>query len=258
MGPFFENVRPDSIPVERLVRPGEILARLAQYGIAIFHGLDSAPSLVALARTLGTALPHPDSDAHAVTVITEREAVAGRAFADGFSRAALAPHTDRADMLVPPGLLVNLCVVQAETGGESVFADGGAIYRLLAARAPEALQALSQPNAVAYGRSHVYAGPIFEPSGSGRRLRIRVWPPEQGRFSQAAEAALGELKLAIDAQALTIGLAAGQGYVVDNHRWLHGRRAYLGNRVMLRIGVEPHQGALLTGIPSVLQRGVQG
>jgi hypothetical protein len=34
-------------------------------------------------------------------------------------------------------------------------------------------------------------------------------------------------------------LNAGQGYILDNHRWLHGRRAFTGQRVMYRVNGNP-------------------
>ncbi|MEV8395762.1 MULTISPECIES: TauD/TfdA family dioxygenase [unclassified Streptomyces] len=247
---------PRSALVDPLARPDELLARLAQYGITVFSGIDDAAGLINLAQTIGVVLPHPDSDMHGVTVIAEREHSADGAVAAGFTRAALVPHTDRADMPLPPPVLVNLCTVQADAGGESTFVDGAAVHRLLAAQAAGALRALSQPRAVAYGRTHVYAGPVFEPTDDGQRLRLRIWPREAGRFSREAEAALDELQRAIAAQTLTLRLKAGQGYVIDNHRWLHGRLAYIGDRVVLRIGVAPHQRALLkTGIPNTPQQG---
>ncbi|MFD7121048.1 TauD/TfdA family dioxygenase [Streptomyces sp. NPDC059922] len=251
MDPLHHDASPSSALVDRPVRPDEVLPRLAQHGIAVFREIQNAAGLINLAHTLGVVLPHPDSDVHGVTVIAAREDSASGALAAGFTRAALAPHTDRADVPIPPPVLVNLCTVEADAGGESIFVDGAAVHRLLAAQAPEALCALSQPNAVAYGRTHVYTGPVFEPMDNGRRLRLRIWPWQMGRFSRAAEAALDELQRGIVAQTLTVRLEAGQGYVIDNHRWLHGRLAYIGDRVMLRIGIEPHQRELLkTGIPN--------
>ncbi|MBA9053930.1 TauD/TfdA family dioxygenase [Streptomyces murinus] len=248
----------DNVSVGCPVRTVEILTRLTRYGIAFFRGVDDASGIVKMAQALGTVLPHPDSDTNSVTVITERRESAGSPLAAGFTRSALPSHTDRADLPSPPALLMNLCTVQADSGGESIFVDGSALHRLLAARAPRALHALSQPDAVSYGNSRIYTGPVFEPTGDGRRLVIRMWPQNAGRFSRAAEVALRELRQVAADLTLTIRLEAGQGYVVDNHRWLHGRLAYIGNRVMLRIGIEPHPGSLETGISFATQGGAQG
>ncbi|MEV7909024.1 TauD/TfdA family dioxygenase [Streptomyces griseus] len=225
------------------VAPSEIIDQLAQHGIALFHGIGDAASLIDLAQTLGVVLPHPDSDVNGVTLISERRESAG-ALGAGFTRASLSPHTDRADKTVPPPVLVNLCLVQAGSGGESTFVDGVAVHRFLVDHAPEALRALIHPKAVAYGKTHVYTGPVFEPIDGGRRLRLRIWPRSAGRYSREAEEALDELQCVIAAQTVAVRLEAGQGYVIDNTRWLHGRLAYAGERVMLRIAVDPHRGVL--------------
>ncbi|MGW5172696.1 TauD/TfdA family dioxygenase [Streptomyces nodosus] len=230
----------DCARIGRIVRPDEVHAHLAEHGIAVFQGLQGAQHLIELGQTLGAVLPHPDSDEHGVTVITERNSPRIGALTAGFTRAAVAAHTDRADLPVPPPLLLTLCTVQATMGGESIFVDGAAVHRVLAVQAPDALRALNQPGAVSYGRTHVYTGPVFEPTSHGRRVRLRLWPRDAGRFSPEAESALEPLQQAISAQTFTMRLKAGQGYVIDNHRWLHGRRPFTGDRVMLRIGVHPH------------------
>jgi hypothetical protein len=43
------------------------------------------------------------------------------------------------------------------------------------------------------------------------------------------------LESVIAANTVTVRLAPGTGYVVDNSRWLHGRGAHVGRRVLLRI-----------------------
>jgi hypothetical protein len=56
----------------------------------------------------------------------------------------------------------------------------------------------------------------------------------------------------------TIHLDAGQGLLVSNTRWLHGRDSYTGPRIMLRIlgdtlpgtGIQPGFPASALGIPT--------
>ncbi|MFJ3625799.1 TauD/TfdA family dioxygenase [Streptomyces albidoflavus] len=241
--------------VGRVVGPTEISAQLAARGIALFQGVEGASHLLEVAQTLGSIVPHPDGDENGVTVIAERRERALDAMSAGFSRAALEPHTDRANLTIPPALLLTLCTVSA-VGGESTFADGAVVHRTLASHDPLALQALCRPDAVSYGRTHVYTGPVFEPVGHEPRMRLRLWPKEAGRFSPEAESALAPLHRAIATAVMTVQLEAGQGYVVDNHRWLHGRRSFTGDRVMLRIGVRPLRSAeLRTGIASPAAQG---
>jgi hypothetical protein len=48
----------------------------------------------------------------------------------------------------------------------------------------------------------------------------------------------------------TIHLRTGEGILVSNTRWLHGRDRYSGPRVMLRVLGDPLPGSgILTGFP---------
>jgi hypothetical protein len=58
------------------------------------------------------------------------------------------------------------------------------------------------------------------------------------------------LLAAIERHTHTFDLSPGQGYVVDNHRWLHGRDAYHGPRALYRLHGEPlPELGLRSGIP---------
>ncbi|WP_369797512.1 TauD/TfdA family dioxygenase [Nocardia sp. CNY236] len=51
---------------------------------------------------------------------------------------------------------------------------------------------------------------------------------------------LPQLAEAIDRHAIRFTLEPGDGYVLHNHRWLHGRTAFTGDRVMYRLSLDPH------------------
>jgi hypothetical protein len=58
------------------------------------------------------------------------------------------------------------------------------------------------------------------------------------------------LRATIDRHAVTLQLRVTQGYVLDNRRWLHGRRAFSGNRVLYRVTANPlPQLAIASGFP---------
>jgi alpha-ketoglutarate-dependent taurine dioxygenase len=218
--------------------------------MVMLRGVASAADLRDLAQAIGTVQLHPHSDSGGVTIITERGSADGGMTAAGFTRAALPLHTDRADMPIPPPVLLTCCAGAATSGGASVLSDGLVLHRILSARNPDCLRALRERGAARYGRTHVYSGPVFEPVNEGRRLRLRVWPPEAAAFSERARVALSALHRTADEHATVIPLKKGEGYAVDNHRWMHGRHAYDGPRVMLRIAVEPREESYLeTGIP---------
>ncbi len=68
---------------------------------------------------------------------------------------------------------------------------------------------------------------------------VRLRLDDLAQFSPQATRALPALRATISRHAITFALAAGQGYVLDNHRWLHGRRAYTGHRVIYRVTGNP-------------------
>lgn len=51
------------------------------------------------------------------------------------------------------------------------------------------------------------------------------------------------------------GTGAGADYVLDNQRWLHGRRAYTGPRLVYRIvAASARPGLVVGGFPAPLDR----
>ncbi|WP_157434374.1 MULTISPECIES: TauD/TfdA family dioxygenase [Actinoalloteichus] len=91
---------------------------------------------------------------------------------------------------------------------------------------------------VLFGGSAGHLGAIFEPTGPGLLgVRLRLdglarWSPQAARWRDL-------LVATIRRHEHIIPLAAGQGYVLNNRRWLHGRRAFTGQRVMYRAVLEP-------------------
>jgi hypothetical protein len=79
---------------------------------------------------------------------------------------------------------------------------------------------------------------VFEPVDSGGCVRFRQ--DELARFSPAVTAVLPQLLEAIRRRTIRFALNVGQGYVVQNGRWLHGRSGFDGLREMHRILGEPH------------------
>lgn len=138
------------------------------------------------------------------------------------------------------------CRRPASSGGDCVLIDGKSVYDDLAESEPDTLRALCAPHSVLFGGWSGHLGSIFTPTGEGRVvLRLRL--DELARFSPDVTRSLPAFRAAIDRHAITVRLAAGQGYIVHNHRWMHGWREFTGRRIMYRaIGNSlPH-----LGIPS--------
>jgi hypothetical protein len=235
--------------------PGDVLTTLADRGLVVLDGLATSADLLRVARSIATVVPHRDSGPDGVTTLTDLGEARVRTGFAGFSACALNPHTDRSGVPMPPALLMMSCGQAATTGGQSVLIDGQAVYDDLSEFEPEALRALCAPRSVLFGGAAGYLGTIFTAIGDGRLL-VRLRLDALARFSPGVSHWLPVLRDAIDRNATEVGLAAGHGYVLDNHRWLHGRRAFTGQRVVHRVNGNPlPELGIRTGIRSHARHG---
>jgi hypothetical protein len=126
-----------------------------------------------------------------------------------------------------------------------VLIDGQVAYEDLAESEPDALCAFCAPRSVLFGGAAGYLGSIFTHAGDGR-LAVRLRLDDLAQFSPEVSRWLPTLRAVIDRHALMFDLGVGQGYVLNNHRWLHGRRAFTGQRVIFRVNANPmpHLGIL--------------
>lgn len=213
-----------------------LVSALAECGFVLFYGVINSGHLLRLAHSIATIVPHRDSDAAGLTAITDVGGHARSGFA-GFSARALDPHTDRSGVADPPVLLMMSCGQPASSGGECVLVDGKAVYNDLAESSPEALKALSTPRSVLFGGATGHLGSIF--TRISDRIAIRLRLDELAQISPAVARWLPFLRATIDRHANSFRLNAGQGYILDNCRWLHGRLAFSGRRMMYRVNGNP-------------------
>jgi len=217
---------------------GELAAVLARDGVALFDGVATEQQLLALAFRLGDLVPHRDSTSSGITVITDRAGTRLLPGQAGFSRHALAAHTDCSDLPRPPLIVAMTCGRPAERGGDLVLVDGRAVHHELSTTAPEALADLSARRGAYFGGAAGIVGNVFEPDLHGL-VALRLRRDELARFSPQTQRRLPVLAQVIDRHTITIPTRVGGGYVVNNRRWLHGRTAFSGPRTMYRVLIEP-------------------
>ncbi|MEU5853054.1 TauD/TfdA family dioxygenase [Saccharopolyspora shandongensis] len=215
-----------------------LVTKLATDGIALIDGVRDQARLLDLARSLGKITPHRDSTADGVTTIANLGKVGNQTGFAGFSTDALNPHTDRSGIRKPPTLLLMACRQPATTGGECIAIDGHAIYADLAETEPEAMHALSQPRSTLFGGAAGHLGAVFERSADGL-VAVRLRFDELAQFAPEVTRWLPALRASIDRHSISFSLDAGHGYILNNRRWLHGRRAFAGQRRMYRVNAEP-------------------
>jgi alpha-ketoglutarate-dependent taurine dioxygenase len=223
-------------------------AQLHERGLVTFSGITGRAGLIDIARQLMTIRPHRDADPNGVTVITQTQD--GSSGYAGFTDAELIPHTDGSAAPNPPGLLLLACQQAADEGGSTRVVDGARVIRALANHHPNSLDPLSAPQAAFFGTAGAYLGALLEPAGPGR-MRIRLRLDDLAWFSTQAAEAIPLLRTAIAVHTQTFRLREGEGLLLSNTRWLHGRGKFVGHRSMLRILGDPLPAAgILPGFPS--------
>lgn len=256
-GPAVHADRYDAGDVSRpqgLARMSELLVA---EGLALFHGAHSRTAVLQAASAVLTVRPHPDADRDGITVITDLAAAGELPNGAGFSRRELTAHTDGSRDPNPPALMMAVCAQPAAAGGASRFTDGLAIVGELATTWPQALAAFARPRSVLFGGADGYLGTVLTPvpgtTAATARLQLRLRLDDLVIFAPDLLPWLPALRAALARHTIAVPLAAAQGYILDNHRWLHAREQFTGTRTLYRVLGDPLPGpGLHPGIPTAL------
>ncbi|MBS2963955.1 hypothetical protein KGA66_12940 [Actinocrinis puniceicyclus] len=206
----------------------EVAACLSADGIVVFTRAHRT-RLADLLEPWTVARTHPHADGGAVTVI-EPHPSASEPGSNGFSRGAVAPHTDRALIRQPPALAAVLVERPATSGGLSLLVDLKADrwFRLLARHRPT--QRSLWLHAADGSR-----WPVIEATGGLMRARFRDDDLARPRHTGVPGRVLLARLRTLSAKPLVLRLGEGEGYMVHNHRVLHGRSAFPGYRRVVRL-----------------------
>ncbi len=207
----------------------ELIHTLATQGAALVRGVPSEPG---------------ESDRFISRWVPVREVAFGRVH-DVFSNPAgyniahtseaLPPHNDMASYANPPSGQIIHMLVNESTGGESTLVDGWNIVEQLTEDEREVLASVSVPFRQFDSSIETWARrPLLRFDDWGNPIHFRysnqlmqtLEPdhPRLGEFYQAYHR-LTELLLTPDNQAV-FRLDTGDLMLLDNHRVLHGRRAF--------------------------------
>jgi hypothetical protein len=215
-----------------------VVAGLASHGIVLLRGGNGRDSLIRTARSLLTIRLHRDSDDDGVTTIAQRPAPEGSSVM-GFSDRELWPHTDGSAVEQPPRVLMLGCIRPAHAGGRSHVVDGRTLYDEIARTDIAMLTALLTPRSAYFGGGLGHLGAVFQQIENDR-MAIRIRFDALARFSPVVAPYIGRLRALVQDRTITLDLREGDGYVVLNDRWLHGRSQFSGARTMLRLAGDPH------------------
>ncbi|MFE7276893.1 TauD/TfdA family dioxygenase [Streptomyces sp. NPDC057623] len=246
-----------------LAAPGAeaaIAAQLRDVGLVTLDGFTSRNAVLAFATRIMDAVPHRDSDSDGLTTIRDTRRHVHRAGFAGFGNGDLDPHTERSGTPHPPRLMLLVCGQTAVMGGESLLTDGQAVHSdLFTGSGRAAGAALAQPRTAFFGAGDGHATQVFTVH-HGQRVSVRLRFDGLARWSPIVQPYLPYLRAAAIRHQVPLALAPGEAYLLDNERWLHGRRAFTGDRLcwralghprfpMLR-GFAPAQGVLLSPMVS--------
>ncbi|MFJ3804612.1 TauD/TfdA family dioxygenase [Streptomyces sp. NPDC090088] len=215
-----------------------IAAQLRETGLVTLDGLTTRQAVLAFATRLMTITPHPHSAPDGLTLIHNTGSHAHRAGFAGLGNGGLEPHTERSGTPAPPRLILLVCLRPSTTGGETLLTDGREVHTRLMTTSREAAVALSQPRTAYFGAGAGHATQVFTVQPDGR-ISIRLRQDGLARWSPIVQPYLPALRTAIADTRHRLTLGAGQGYLLDNHRWLHARTRFSGERQLLRALGEP-------------------
>ncbi len=209
------------------------------FGISLIKDLNNKAAMLELSSKFGVIFDHPDSGEDGVTVIIPKKDCGPNTL--GLSQSNLIPHTDRSIMTIPPHLLLNVMVHPAKKGGESIFIDGYELFRRLKIVDYELWQATQQYRSIIFsdGKQEV-PGQIFNQL-TAHSLIIRFRFDSNIYFNAVIASKLNTLLNVIHTLQQSLTLEPGTAYLINNHRWLHGRTAFEGEREVWRTLIQNPQ-----------------
>ncbi|GHJ39959.1 TauD/TfdA family dioxygenase [Streptomyces sp. TS71-3] len=231
--PYVREFARYRIDLTTMAEEAAIAARLRDVGLVSLDGLTSRSAVLAFAARIMDLARHRDSDSDGLTAIRDTGRHAHREGFAGFGDGELALHTDRSGTPDPPRLVLLVCGKAADQGGECLLTDGKAVHTQLITGDREAAQALAQPRTTYFGDGDGQAAEVFT-IHRDHRVSVRLRLDGLARWTPTVEPYVPLLRATAVQHQISLALAPGQGYLLDNERWLHGRRAFVGDRLCWR------------------------
>mmetsp|Transcript_25589 Transcript_25589/g.33478 ORF Transcript_25589/g.33478 Transcript_25589/m.33478 type:complete len:432 (+) Transcript_25589:143-1438(+) len=222
----------------------KLMTHLSRYGIVFVNGV---PTTIAETQRLSETIGPIKNTLYGGMWSTRAASNEEEIFNDtAYGNEALPLHTDGTYFHDPPGLQVFNCTKQGYEGGASRFADGFAVAERLKEQAPWAFEFLSKASfdyQCFDNNCHLYAsGPIFLLNKAGQVIQMRHNDTDQvpltGFSNEDIELFYNsqkELTKVIEDPDIVFEkvLQPGETFILNNHRVMHGRSAFKGERRMI-------------------------
>ncbi|KAL5043522.1 hypothetical protein BDW71DRAFT_216254 [Aspergillus fruticulosus] len=200
-----------------------------EHGIAFLKECDEA-KLSKLASQLGEVV-RPRNEKVSGTGISNirfEPSLVGK----GYSSEELYFHTDRSGWDHPPRILVSTLKSKSTNGGVSMLADTTRIIQDIKEQGEGFYELLTDAKHSSFRSDDgvFVPRPIFDECTGLFRFRF-----DDGiQLSASLVIRFPQLFDTIYRNSFAVALEEGQGYLLDNHRYLHGRTSFTGSRELLR------------------------
>ncbi|KAL4808821.1 HAD-like domain-containing protein [Aspergillus unguis] len=151
----------------------------------------------------------------------------------GYSNAELFFHTDRSGWDHPPDILISTLNSKSVDGGESLLADTSRILKEIKEQGDGLYELITDAKNSSFRNDDGVFVPrqIFDEETDIFRFRfddgIMLSPALVLRFRQMYEI--------FYRNSFAVALQEGEGYFLNNHKFLHGRTGFTGSRELLRV-----------------------
>lgn len=211
-----------------------MMSGFRDHGVAILHGVPSEPGTVArVARHFGEVRTTGWGTVFDVRAEPDANSVA-------YTNLPLVTHTDEAYRDPAPTIQLQHFLRTEAEGGETTLVDGFKVAADLRAERPDLFELLATVSLHFHfrdgGNEHEHDAPVIELDTAAEVRAVRysnhsvqpfLLPPEQTESFYDAYTTFGRMRES-DRYRVTMRLGAGDLYMVDNRRVLHGRTGFRG------------------------------
>jgi alpha-ketoglutarate-dependent taurine dioxygenase len=204
---------------------------LADKGIAFLKQVPAdRGALVNYCSTL-FEIKEQNSNDDGIAVITNK--TTNKKIGQGYTSEALYPHTDRSGLQDPPRYVFLSFIQTAGVGGESIFVDGNSVVNSLMRDDPDLVDILLNEECLFHRGGQRLCSPILSDFNGRFEWRFRF--DQHGFFPRKLVESFVRLDKAFKFNTVFRQMSAGEAWIIDNKRFLHGRTAFIGEREAWRV-----------------------
>jgi hypothetical protein len=216
----------------------DIRKQFKENGIIFLREISSNSAAIDIANLLGLIVENLDADNYGITEISNTKRGHNKKNSAAYTSQELHLHTDRSPIAKPPTFVMNWICVKDCVGGESTLADGNKIFEYINTEHPEYVDALTNTDVACFSDGiDTFIGSIFT-FNEQNNLETRFRYDKCSFFKLESSKEIKFFKDSANKLAYVIDFDVGEGYILNNKRWLHGRKSFKGYRMIRRIHIK--------------------